>query len=99
MWTNKLKGDPIPWLLEEDTPAVHHADLLQNLSALCESGFAKDARLHPTTRWLLSQQDDSGRWRNQRAYNGKTWVDFEPQGQPSKWVTLRACTVLKQVYG
>jgi hypothetical protein len=33
------------------------------------------------------------------AYNGKGWVDIEPQGQPSKWVTLRACTVLLAVYG
>lgn len=80
-------------------PVGYEADLLQNLSALCESGFAKDARLRPAIRWLLSQQDDAGRWRNQRAFNGKTWVDFEPQEQPSKWVTLRACAVLKQALG
>ncbi len=45
--------------------------------------------------WLLSKQDADGRWRNEYAYNGKTWVDFERQGQPSKWVTLRACRVLR----
>jgi hypothetical protein len=26
-------------------------------------------------------------------------VDVDKQGQPSKWVTLRACSVLKAVYG
>jgi hypothetical protein len=26
-------------------------------------------------------------------------VDIEHQGQPSKWVTLRACTVLRAAYG
>ena len=31
------------------------------------------------------------------AYHGKTWLDFERQGQPSKWVTLRACRVLRAV--
>ena len=45
--------------------------------------------------WLLAKQDERGRWRNEYAYNGKTWVDFERQGQPSKWVTLRASRVLR----
>lgn len=40
-----------------------------------------------------------GRWRNQAAMRGKTWVEIDRQGQPSKWVTLRACAVLKAVYG
>lgn len=43
----------------------------------------------------MSQQDERGRWRNRYAYNGKTWVVIERQGAPSKWVTLRACFVLK----
>jgi len=25
------------------------------------------------------------------------WIDIEPQGRPSKWVTLRACRVLRSV--
>jgi hypothetical protein len=29
-------------------------------------------------------------------YNGKTWVDVEQKGKPSKWVTLRALRVLKR---
>ena len=33
--------------------------------------------------------------KNSYAYNRKTWVDFERQGQPSKWVTLRACRFLR----
>jgi hypothetical protein len=49
-------------------------------------------------RWLESRQDAAGRWRNRSACNGKTWVDFEEQGAPSKWVTLRACTVLRAAY-
>jgi len=49
--------------------------------------------------WLLSRQDPAGRWRNEYAYNGKTWVDVERQGMPSKWVTLRACRVLQAVFG
>ena len=73
--------------------------MLQNLTVLCELGYARDAQLAGAAAWLLSQQDSSGRWRNNAPYNGKTWVEIDRQGQPSKWVTLRACTVLKAVYG
>jgi hypothetical protein len=79
-------------------PSGYVADVLQNLAVLCELGYAKDARLQPAVDWLLSKQEPSGHWRNQYAYNGKTWVDVDKQGQPSKWVTLRACSVLKMVY-
>jgi hypothetical protein len=80
-------------------PIGYVADILQNLAVLCELGFAKDARLQSAVDWLLSKQDSSGRWKNQSASNGKTWVDIDKQGQISKWVTLRACSVLKAVYG
>jgi hypothetical protein len=79
-------------------PSGYVADVLQNLEALCELGYARDERLRPALEWVLSKQDAQGSWRNEYAYNGKTWVDFEPQGQPSKWVTLRACRVLKLAF-
>jgi hypothetical protein len=78
-------------------PSGYVADVLQNLEVLCELGCGRDPRLAPAIEWLLSKQDGEGRWRNEYAYNGKTWVDPERQGQPSKWVTLRACRVLAEV--
>jgi hypothetical protein len=79
-------------------PSGYVTDVLQNVTALCELGFARDARLQHAVEWLLSQQGPSGRFRNRYAYKGKTWVDIDKQGQISKWVTLRACSVLKIVY-
>ena len=76
-------------------PSGYVADVLQNVEVLCELGHGTDPRLRNAIDWLLTKQDALGRWRNEYAYNGKTWVDIEPQGQPSKWVTLRACRVLK----
>ncbi len=76
-------------------PSGYIADVLQNLEVLCELGRGRDRRIEPAIRWVLSMQDALGRWRNEYAYNGKTWVDIEKQGKPSKWVTLRACRVLK----
>lgn len=79
-------------------PLGYVADVLQNLELLSELGYATDPRLRPAVDWLLSKQAEPGRWRNQYAYNGKTWIDVERQGQLSKWVTLRACRVLKAVF-
>lgn len=76
-------------------PSGYVADVLQNLETLAELGHAKDPRLRSALEWVLSQQDERGRWRNRYAYNGKMWLDIERQGAVSKWVTLRACFVLK----
>jgi hypothetical protein len=69
--------------------------VLQNLEVLADLGQAQDPRLANAIEWLLAKQDVRGRWKNEYAYNGKTWVDIERQGQPSKWVTLRACRFLR----
>ncbi len=76
-------------------PSGYVADVLQNLEVLSAVGLAADPRLRPALEWLSGLQDERGRWKNQYAYNGKLWADVEPQGKPSKWVTLRALRVLK----
>jgi hypothetical protein len=76
-------------------PSGYVADVLQNLEVLAELGHAQDPRLIGAIDSVLAKQDASGRWRNRNAYAGKTWGVIEEQGAPSKWVTLRACTVLR----
>ncbi len=76
-------------------PSGYVADVLQNLEILAELGYGRDKNLRPAMEWLLSKQDAHGRWKNQYSYSGKLWADVEPQGSVSKWVTLRACRVLK----
>jgi hypothetical protein len=78
-------------------PSAYVTDVLQTLDVLCELGYRDDPRLARALDWLRSRQISPGRWRNEYAYNGKTWADFERQGQPSKWVTLRAWRVLRSV--
>ena len=78
-------------------PSGYVTDVLQVLEALAEAGAAGDPRLRPALDWLLAQQDEQGRFANRYAYEGKMAVDIDVQGQPSKWVTLRACRVLKAV--
>jgi hypothetical protein len=80
-------------------PSGYVADVLQVLEGLADAGRAADERLSHALDWLLSQQDEQGRWRNRYAYTGKLIADIDAQGRPSKWVTLRACAVLRAMLG
>ncbi|MDH3680714.1 MAG: nitrogen fixation protein NifH [Acidimicrobiia bacterium] len=76
-------------------PSGYVSDVLQNLEVLADLGLARDSRLDHAFDWLLGVADHDGRWTNRYAYTGKTSALIDNQGQPSKWVTLRACTVLQ----
>lgn len=78
-------------------PSGYVTDVLGVLEALCEAGAAGDPRLRPAVDWLLDQQNGQGRWPNNYAYEGKMVCDIDRPGEPSRWVTLRACRVLKAV--
>jgi hypothetical protein len=76
-------------------PSGYVTDVLQVLEALVEAGVGRDPRLADAVDWLLAQQDEHGRWSNRYAYIGKMWVDIDEPGALSRWVTLRACRVLR----
>lgn len=77
-------------------PLGYVTDVLQILEVLAALGYGADSRLRNALDLLLSKQDGQGRWPLEYTYNGKTWVDVEEKGKPSKWVTLRALRVLQQ---
>lgn len=77
-------------------PIFYATDMLQNLEVLTRLGYGHDPRLKPALELLRRKQDTQGRWKLEYTYNGKTWVDVEEKGKPSKWVTLRALRVLKR---
>jgi hypothetical protein len=78
-------------------PSGYVTDYLQVLEAVCEAGHAADPRLRPGVERLLREQDAAGRWANRYAYQGKLVADIDRPGKPSRWVTLRACRVLRAV--
>jgi hypothetical protein len=80
-------------------PSGYVADVLQVLEGLADAGRAADDRLAHALDWLLGQQDGQGRWRNRYAYTGKMVAHIDAPGRPSKWVTLRACAVLRAMLG
>jgi hypothetical protein len=76
-------------------PSGYVADMLQNLEILGELGHGRDPRLSGAIDLVLAKQDERGRWRNEHPYRGKLWMAADPPGGRSKWVTLRACGVLR----
>ncbi|MBI4328668.1 MAG: nitrogen fixation protein NifH [Chloroflexi bacterium] len=80
-------------------PHGYVADVLENVQALVAAGHGRDPRLRDALALIEGKQDSQGHWKLEYTYNGKTWVDIETKGQPSKWVTLRALRALRGVYG
>jgi hypothetical protein len=78
-------------------PIFYVTDLLQNVEALVAVGHGRDARLRNALALIREKMDEQGRWSLDYDYAGKTWVDFGPKKQPSKWVTQRALRVLRSV--
>jgi hypothetical protein len=66
---------------------------------LAAFGRARDPRAARAVELVLSKQDAHGRWRNEHPYRGRLWSDVDAPRAPSKWVTLRACTVLRAAIG
>ncbi len=78
-------------------PSGYVTDYLQVLEALCAAGRAGDPRLHGAVERLIGESDGAGRWANRYPYAGKLVADIDRPGEPSRWVTLRACRVLRAV--
>jgi len=76
-------------------PIGYVTDVLQNLETLTALGYGDDPRVCSAVDLILGKRDAQGRWKMEYTYNGKTWVDVEEKGQPSKWVSFRALNVLK----
>lgn len=79
-------------------PVFYITDILQVFDALVSLGLKGDQRLVRTVQLILDKRDEDQRWSMEYTYNGKTWVDIEEKGKPSKWVTYRALKALKKYF-
>jgi hypothetical protein len=77
-------------------PFSYWSDFLETVENLVDLGYGSDPRLDAAFELLLSKRVAGGRWRMENSLNGKTWTDVARKGRPSKWVTLRALTVLRR---
>ncbi|WP_297081128.1 hypothetical protein [uncultured Demequina sp.] len=89
-------GDVVdPAYLELSYPPQWHYDVLRALDYLRAVGRAPDPRAAEAIDVLRSKRLPDGRWPLERVHRGRTHVDFEAVGEPSRLITLRALRVLR----
>lgn len=84
-----------PGWLRFGFPLMYQTDVLELAGIFAELGI-RDARLNEALDVIRSSRTPEGKWIMKSTNNGKTAVDIEKKGQPSKWLTLRALKVLKE---
>ena len=75
-------------------PLFYQADVLFVLRALDVAGAIDDPRAQSSIAWLLSRQDERGRWGGRAPYADRMPSKIDA----SKWVTLQAITLLKHAF-
>ena len=76
-------------------PTWWHYDVLRGLDYLRSADVRPDERVAEAVELVASKHDGDGRWLLETRYPGVMPVEMdEDQGQPSRWITLRALRVL-----
>ena len=76
-------------------PTWWHYDVLRGLESMRRAGVAPDERMKEAIDLVESKRDADGRWTLEVRYPGTMPVEMDDgEGQPSRWITLRALRVL-----
>jgi len=77
-------------------PPYWFYDVLRSLDHFREAGGTPDTRLDDAIDLMLGQRADDGRWAAGRPRRGQVFFALDaPEGEPSRWNTLRAMRVLR----
>ncbi|HEX5548221.1 MAG TPA: hypothetical protein VFX24_12490 [Ktedonobacterales bacterium] len=77
-------------------PTGYHYDVLRGLEYLRSANVTPDPRLAEAIDLVASRRDTDGRWNRENIHPDE--LDAEPgtaEGEPSRWITLRALRVLR----
>jgi hypothetical protein len=86
--------------LDASFPNGWHYDVLRALDHLRDAGVAPDERMAEAIENVRSRRASDGRWPLDRAHHDELLVDLgEREGEPSRWITLRALRVLRWYEG
>lgn len=76
-------------------PTWWHYDVLRGLEYLRRAAVTPDERVAEAIDLVMSKRDSDGRWLLEVCYPGVMPVELgDGEGQPSRWITLRALRVL-----
>jgi hypothetical protein len=76
-------------------PNSYTSDALETLYWMAMIGTPKCSGLDPAIDHVIQLMDRSGYWKNEISFRSPMLVKIEQKNQPSKWLTFRACYVLK----
>ncbi|HEY7341430.1 MAG TPA: hypothetical protein VH591_11150 [Ktedonobacterales bacterium] len=77
-------------------PTGYHYDVLRGLEYLRSANVTPDPRMDEAIDLIASRRDADGRWSRENVHPDE--LDAEPgtaEGEPSRWITLRALRVLR----
>jgi hypothetical protein len=81
-------------------PTGYHYDILRALDHFRAAGSAPDARMAEAIGVIESKRGTDGRWRLENPHDDQLDVGTgEVEGEPSRWITLRAMRVLRWYEG
>lgn len=92
--SHDLESISRPGWLKLGFPLMYQTDILELLEIFAALKI-RDHRLQDAMKIVRNKQRPHGKWKLENSNNGKTLVDIEKKGQPSKWLTLKALKVLK----
>ena len=73
---------------------MYNTDILELLAIFAELNI-RDSRLQEALDILAGKQQSDGKWLLENSFNGKMLVRIEQKGKESKWITLKALSVLQ----
>lgn len=77
-------------------PSWYRYDVLRGLEYLSQTTTRPDPRTNEALGILRSKEDSEGRWPREDIMGGEIHFDIDaPEGEPSRWNTLRALRVLR----
>ncbi|MFX0053035.1 MAG: hypothetical protein ACFE8U_17310, partial [Candidatus Hermodarchaeota archaeon] len=80
-------------------PHSYTSDALDTLYWLAMIGTPYRSEFDEALNWIIKHMDPSGWWINENTFRNPLLVEIEPKKAPSKWLTYRACYVLKKFKG
>lgn len=97
LFRRKSTGEPVlPRYASFAFPPYWFYDVLRSLDYFRQAGGAPDPRIDDAIELLVGQRADDGRWPAGRPRRGQVFFALDaPEGEPSRWNTLRALRVLR----
>lgn len=94
--SHNLKQKSKPGWLRFGFPLMYQTDILEILDILTGLGI-KASQMDDAIQIVISKQNELGRWKAENTYNSdRLLIPIDNSDGDSKWITLRALTVLKR---